>query len=169
MPDLLNLPVISRIRRNHGLEHATLTTLARRFPRQRLAGYSDPGGFWILGDLETEPLADAVLEALERLRRGEHNLAVHPNCGTNFAIAGIFAGLAGALAMLGSGPRRRDKLERLPLAAVLATLALIAAQPLAFIVQSRITTCGDPGGLAVTQVLRQQQGRLVLHRIRTKG
>jgi len=29
---ILDLPVISRIRRNHGLEHATITLLSQRFP-----------------------------------------------------------------------------------------------------------------------------------------
>jgi hypothetical protein len=169
MPNLLDLPLISRIRRNHGLEHATLTTLARRFPNQPMAGYSDLGGFWIIGNLDTEALADAVTEALERLRKGERSLAVHPSCGTNYATAGVLAGTAGALAMLGSGKRLRNKLERLPLAAALATLAIIIAQPLAMIIQSRVTTCGEPGRLALTQIMRQEQGKLILHRVHTKG
>jgi hypothetical protein len=169
MTNLLELPIISRTRRNHGLEHATLTTLARRFPRQPLAGYSDPGGFWILGNVDTEALAECVTEALERLRHGERSLAVHPNCGTNFAVAGLLAGTAGALSMLGSGKRFKDKLLRLPVAALLATVMLVAAQPLAMLIQSRLTTSGEPGALAVTQILRQEQGKLVAHRISTKG
>ena len=41
---ILDLPIISRIRRNHGLEHASLTLLSQRFPYRRMAGYSFPGG-----------------------------------------------------------------------------------------------------------------------------
>jgi hypothetical protein len=169
MPNLLDLPLLSRIRRNHGLEHATLTTLARHFPRKRIAGYSDPAGFWIVGNVETEALTESILEALDRLQKGESGLAVHPNCGTNLVVAGTLAGAAGALAMLGSGSRLRNKLERIPLAAVLASLALMVAQPLALLIQSRFTTSGEPGKLAVTEVLRQEQGKLVLHRVHTKG
>jgi len=165
---MLDLPFLSRIRRNHGLEHATLTTLARRFPRQPMAGYSDMGGFWIVGNLDTEVVTEAAMEALDRLRKGERALAIHPNCGTNFAVAGTLAGLAGATTMLVGGTRKQ-KLERLPLAAVLATVALIAAQPLAYQIQSRVTTSGDPGGLHITYVLRQEQGKVVLHRIYTQG
>jgi len=168
MPNFLDLPILSRIRRNHGLEHATLTTLARRYPRQPMAGYSDLNGFWIVGNLETEAVAEAAIEALDRLHKGERGLAIHPNCGTNFAVAGTLAGVASATAMLGS-KSRRSMLERLPLAAVLATLAIIAAQPLAIKVQSRITTSGEPGGLHITDVLRQEQGKVVLHRVHTKG
>jgi hypothetical protein len=168
MPNLIDLPILSRIRRNHGLEHATLTTLARRFPRHPMAGYSDLNGYWIVGNLETEAVAEAATEALDRLRKGERGLAIHPNCGTNFAVAGTLAGLASATAMLGS-KSRRSMLDRLPLAVVLATLAIIAAQPLAYKIQSRITTSGDPGSLHITDVLRNEQGKVVLHRIHTKG
>ena len=35
---ILDIPILSRIRRNHGLEHATLTLLAQRFPYRRMAG-----------------------------------------------------------------------------------------------------------------------------------
>lgn len=168
MPNLLDLPILSRIRRNHGLEHATLSTLARRLPRQPMAGYSDLNGFWIVGNLETEAVAEAAIEALDRLRKGERGLAIHPNCGTNFAVAGTLAGLASASTMLGS-KSRRSTLERIPLAVVLATLAIIAAQPLAYKIQSRITTSGDPGSLHITDVLRKEQGKVVLHRVHTKG
>jgi hypothetical protein len=72
--------VASRVRRNHGLEHATLHVLAEHLPRVNLAGHSDPNGFWIVGDVSTEDVIDAAAEALRRLKEGEHELAVHPVC-----------------------------------------------------------------------------------------
>ena len=48
-------PVVSRIRRNHGLEHATIHILSKKFPGARLIGHSDARGFWLVGDLTTEP------------------------------------------------------------------------------------------------------------------
>ena len=169
LDSFLNQGALSRIRRNHGLEHATLHILAKRIKPRPLAGHSDAGGFWIIGEIETETLRSAAAEALYRMQHGEHSLAVHPNCGTNFAVAGLFAGVAGALAMLGSGKRMRDKLERLPLAAALATLALMIAQPLALRIQAQVTTSGEPGDLAVTQVLCRQKDGLTIHRVTTQG
>jgi hypothetical protein len=134
-----------------------------------MGGYSDPGGFWLIGNLSTEAVQAAVEEALGRMQAGERNLAVHPNCGTNFATAGALAGMAGAAAMLGAGKRTRDKLERLPLAAALATLALMIAQPLALTIQARITTSGEPGAMEVKRIRRMQPGRLTIHRIETRG
>jgi hypothetical protein len=167
--DILELPIISHIRRNHGLEHATLHTLANHLPNSMLMGHSDIGGFWIIGDVPPEMLHTAVQEAIVRLRAGERQLAIHPNCGTNYATAGVLAGLAGASAMLGSGKRMQDKLARLPFAAALATIALIISQPLGLLLQARVTTSGDPGSLEVTAISHKQRGRMTIHRVQTRG
>jgi len=173
MPSLLSAvletPVLSRIRRNHGLEHATLHVLAQRNPRLNMAGHSTAAGFRLAGNIPTEAVQSAVEEALTRLRAGERQLAIHPNCGTNFVTAGMLSGLAGASAMLGVGGRTRDKLERLPLAAMLATLALIAALPLGLQIQREVTTSGQPGELDVVSISRMERGGLVIHFVQTQG
>lgn len=158
---------IGQTRRNHGLEHATLHVLARRHPRLAFAGHSDPAGFWIIGAISAEEVRLAVDEALARLRSGEIGLAVHPNCGTNFVAAGTLAGLAGALSMFGVGQSRRDKLERLPLAISLATLALLVAQPLGNLLQERVTTSGDASALEVLEIRSKPRRRLTAHRVLT--
>jgi Domain of unknown function (DUF6391) len=167
--NILELPVFLHIRRNHALEHATLHMLSMQLPRTMLMGHSDAGGFWIIGDVLPETLHSAVQEAITRLRAGERQLAIHPNCGTNFVTAGILAGLAGAASMLGSGKRAVDKLARLPFTAALATLALITAQPLGMLLQARVTTAGDPGSLEVISITHRKQGHLTIHRIQTRG
>lgn len=166
---LLNVDPLSRVRRNHGLEHATLHVLTKNKPRRSLAGHSDLRGYWIVGDVSTEELQAAVIEALQRLQDGEHELAVHPNCGTNIATAGFMAGGAASLGMFGSGQRLRDKLERIPLAITLATLALVLAQPLGLLLQERITTSGTPGSLRVVEIIPRERGRVKAHRIVTEG
>jgi hypothetical protein len=166
---LVNIPWFSRIRRNHGLEHATLHVLAKRFPEKSMAGHSDAKGFWLLGDIPTEEVESAVFEALERMKMGEENLAVHPNCGTNFVTSGAMAGMAGAAAMFGAGPRARDKFERLSMAALLATIALILSQPLGNLIQARITTSGEPGKLEIVSVTPANRGRMTVHRVLTRG
>jgi hypothetical protein len=166
---ILNQGSLSRIRRNHGLEHATLSILAQRYPGTPMAGRSNTGGFWLLGEVPTEAVQEAVTQALARLKAGEQHLAVHPHCGTNYVISGSLAGLAGATAMSGVGPRFRDKLDRVPLAASLATLALIASQPLALMVQARLTTSGEPGDLKVVEIVPIRRGAIMAHHIITQG
>lgn len=134
-----------------------------------MAGRSDSKGFWLIGDIPTEAVADAVTEALKRLRSGERSLAISPNCGTNYATSGAAAGMGAFIGMVGVGRRWRDKFERLPLVILLATIALIVAQPLGFRVQERVTTSGNPGDLTIVQVNRKSLGGVVAHRIITKG
>lgn len=164
-----DVPFISRIQRNHGLEHATLHILSQRYPKRSLAGHSDAGGFWIIGDVPLEDVYESVEEGLSRLRNGENHLAVHRNCGTNFVTSGVVAGLAAGIAMLGAGRRTRDKLERLPFAMFLATLALIFSQPLGFVLQERVTTSAEPGNLQVIEIAATRKGRMKAHRITTRN
>ncbi len=161
--------LISRVRRNHGLEHATIHLLSRRHPNTFLAGHSDPEGFWLIGNVPTAAVESAVQEALERLRGGERRLAIHPGCGTNYLVSGGLAALAGAFAMLGVGKRWRDKADRLPLAVMLGTVALMFSQPLGYLLQEKVTTDGDPGALEIVEIIPTRQGRFTAHRVLTRG
>lgn len=156
---------LSRIRRNHALEHATLHILARQFPQVSMAGYSNTGGFWIFGNVTTEAVRAAAHEALQRMKNGEAGLAIHPYCGTNFLANGFLAGGTGALAMWGAKGGVRDRLERLSLAISLATIALVFGQPLGFAIQKYITTSGQPDTL---QIIDVQQQSPTQHRVLTR-
>jgi hypothetical protein len=83
--------------------------------------------------------------------------------------AGTIAGIAGAVAMAGVGRRWNERLERLPLAASLATVALILSQPLGLKIQEQVTTCGEPGSLQVVDIIPTRRGRIKAHQIITRG
>ena len=145
MPNLLQ-----RARRVHAIEHATLHLLPRQAVRGRLLGRSDPRGFTLYGDADTAAIDTAARQALGRLQNGQANLAVHPNCGTNLAVGGLLALLAGWLALSRRHPARRGAL-----AALLMTLALGAAQPLGELAQARLTTDADVQGLDLAPAQRK--------------
>jgi len=166
---LLELFPISRTRRNHGLEHATMKILNQKYPQLNLGGMSSPHGFTIVGDVTAEDVADAAIEALKRLRAGETELAFHPNCGTNFAVPGAFAGLAAWLGTLGTDKSFKRKMERLPLAIVLATTALVLTYPLGPLVQKRFTTSGDPQGMELERVETTLRAGVRLNHVKTRG
>jgi hypothetical protein len=162
---LLDLPLILETRRNHALEHATLHMLARAYPRGPLAGHSNPTGFFILGDVATEDLATAAVQALIALRGGERKLAIHAGCGTNLAVTAF---LSAGLAWL---PLRGTKstswrLMLLPLALTLAVIGWALSRPLGPWLQANVTTEADLGDLQVENVVRIRKG---FHRVITKG
>ena len=163
-----DIPAVDRTRRNHGLEHATITVLSQRHRGLSLVGRSTPFGFHLYGDITTEQLDSAAREALRRMQAGEASLAVHPYCGTNFVTAGLAAGLAAYIGFLGanSATARRD---RLPLVTLLATAALMFAQPFGLELQRHITTSGDMRDLQVTRIDRRQNGRITAHFVATAG
>lgn len=160
-------PILSRTRRNHGLEHATLNLLAKTHPGQPFAGHSDGGGFWILGDVQTEVLGSTVSEALDKLNAGHKGLAIHKNCGTNLLVSGFAAGLAGAAGLIGVGERPRDKFERIPMITFFSVIALIAARPLGPLLQEKVTTSGDPGSLKIASISKHNMNGTTAHRIKT--
>lgn len=157
---ILENPIIATIRRNHALEHATVHLLSRG-PYSQIMGRTTTDGFYVYGPVETQEVAAAASEALARLRAGEHELAIHPRCGTNLAVAGLLAGFSSFLVWGGKG-RRLTKLPRLLLA---ATVAVIAAQPLGLLVQERLTTSTDLEEVTIKGITRQKVGGMVIHKV----
>ena len=167
---MLAKPAVKRVRKNHGLEHATIHVLGERVQRHGgMVGRSDRHGFTLYGDVPTKILADACELALQRLRAGERGLAIHPYCGTNFVTAGVLSSVVAALALLGAGRGWRARLARLPLLISLMTAALILSQPLGLAIQRDVTTSGDPGDLQIVSIKRYRIGALAFHRVETRG
>jgi hypothetical protein len=163
---LLDIPFLSKIRRHHALEHATIRILNRRLPTVQLAGLSAPKGFYVYGDVPTPEIRSALTEALARLSRGERHLAIHPHCGTNLVTAGTLAGLMAFLSMLPGDQRSRR--TRLPLVLLLSTLAMLLAQPLGLVVQQRVTTEPNLGNLSIDRIEKGMIGQTPVHRIQMR-
>jgi hypothetical protein len=155
--------VISRIKRNHGLEHATIHVLAERNKRFSAQGNSDHRGFHlnIYGDIPESEVEAAVAEAHRRLNAGEHHLAVHPNCGTVLVTTATLATLAAQLVLaLDQRGKHNGRLNpvtllnSLPGATIAVVVALIIGRPLGVQLQERYTVDGNLGDLQVTSVRR---------------
>ncbi|MGH7491333.1 MAG: DUF6391 domain-containing protein [bacterium] len=167
LTSLFSSTTIPRIRRNHGLEHATVTVVSEKLRNLRLSGRATASGFYIYGKIDTEDLTAAVHEALHRLKSGEARLAVHPNCGTNLVTKGLAAGLA-AYWVLSSANSTQSKRQRLPQVTLASTLAVLAGQPLGGFLQKHVTTSADMGSLRVVDIQRNEQGRFVKHFVSTE-
>jgi hypothetical protein len=155
--------MIAAVRRNHALEHATVSILLGRLGQHtRLVGRASLDGFYIYGNVPADKISECAAEGLARLKRGESHLAVSPLCGTNLAVAGILAGLASLLAV---GNRRR--FERLPNVLAAAVLAVVSAQPLGRLVQKHVTTSTDLERLEIVGVTSVGRGLIPLHKVKT--
>ncbi len=164
MVNALELWPLAAIRRNHALEHATISVLSEGGRDLRLVGRSDWAGFTLYGPLDTAEVNWAVSTALQRLRAGEGQLAIHPNCGTNLATGYAMAGLTLYAALRG---RRRSRLEKVLQLIVGLAAALMLAQPLGMKLQEQVTTSSDVNSVRVKDIRRLQRGTIIVHRIDT--
>ena len=155
--------LLSRIRRNHGLEHATIHVLSEKHKNFSAQGNSDHRGFHlnIYGDISEDDVMDAVETAFRRMKGGEHQLAVHPNCGTVLLTTATMATLAAqAVFSLEQRRQERDKadvtvlLNALPSAILAVVLSLIVSRPLGVQLQARYTTEGDLGDMQIRSIRR---------------
>ena len=153
--------VVDATRRNHALEHGTVSILlGRTGPNLRLVGRAVSDGFYIYGRVPTEALASCAEEALARFKQGEGSLAVTPLCGSNIAVAAVLAGIFSMLAM---GDERR--FDRLPNVFSAAMMGIVLSQPIGRLVQKHITTRPDLEGVRIVGVRRGLGGRV--HKVQT--
>ena len=153
--------MLSRVRRNHALEHATIHVLTERNKGFSAQGNATPKGFNlnIYGRLEDDEVSIAVEDAFRRLKEGEKRLAVHPNCGTVLLTTASLATLS-ALTAFGI-EQKRQKRSTLNLATIFGALpttilavliSLIVSKPLGIFLQEQYTVESDLGNLQVVSI-----------------
>ncbi len=154
---------ISRVRRNHGLEHATIHMLTARHQNFSAQGNSDHRGFSlnIYGEISEADVRTAVQEAFARLKAGEHHLAIHPNCGTVLLTTATLAVLA-AQSVFSVEQKRQQRpasdwlvvSRALPSAVFAVVVALITGKRLGIQLQAQYTVEGNLGDLEIVSVRR---------------
>ena len=141
---------IDAVRRNHGVEHATVAVLFARTKPRRIAGRASGEGFFILGNVDHDLLLSCAHEALGRMQRGEAELAVSPHCGTNIAVAAALTTLS-SMRALSKHPERPMR-DRFGDGFTSAIFALIAAQPMGQLLQKYVTTRADVQDMEIVRV-----------------
>lgn len=162
--------IISRIQRNHGLEHATIHVLSEKHSGFSAQGNSNHRGFYLniySNTLTYDDVVSAVNDAFTRMKGGEHSLAVHPNCGTvlltTAAMTTVAAQAAFAVESVRQGEERTDSsvfVGGFSTAILASVIALIASRPVGIHLQEKYTTEGDLGEMNLVQV-KQISGSLV--------
>jgi len=156
--------LVNAVRRNHALEHATITLMLAEQGPMRVVGRAGFDGFYVYANVTREKLEGFAHQALERLQHGEASLAVSPLCGTNIAVAGILAGMGSYVAINTSGKGGFDAISR---AVTAGMLAVVASQPVGRLVQKHYTTSPDLEGVRIVSVDPVGSGNLGVHKVRT--
>lgn len=145
------MQMLSHIRKNHAMEHATLHLLTKAMPNVSFSGYSFIKGFWIMGKAELQDVQKNVEMAYAKLKNGEHQLAVHPGCGTNIAVTGLCTAAAAMLTTLGLS-EEDSKLERFSAFTTAGMVGALIGRPLGPKMQKYITTDADVHDLTIVSI-----------------
>lgn len=92
-----------KVRKNHALEHGAIHVLEESLGRCNIEGMSYEDGFSLKGLVEPSVALYAAQEALERMKRGESSLAIHPRCGTTVVVVNTLSSLLFILLLLSTG------------------------------------------------------------------
>ena len=136
-----------RVRQNHALEHATVNVIEESFGPQKISGLAAKNGFTLMGDLPpSDIILNAAYIALERLKRGEKNLAIHPRCGTSIAAANFIFSVSFIVLLLYTG--------YLSIFSVILAFIIshIFGKPFGKILQKYFTTSADVKDVEITGI-----------------
>ena len=167
---LLENSYVKRVRRNHALEHATIHMLNRQ--NYILSGRASAGGYIVMGDVPSDKLEAAAHDALARLNKGQSQLAIHPNCGTNLVTTALMTTGIAALGFMGTN--RRSAWERFPLVLIGMMGAALYSLPIGMQVQEHITTTADMGNLEIITIKKTetklpfQTRTMIVHNVVTR-
>jgi hypothetical protein len=163
-------PLFRRVQRNHALEHATINLLSRRYPDAQVMGFSGLTGFTLYSTLPADEIISTVRRALEALRSGESELAIHEHCGTNLVVTAMLTTLATVfgLGWFRKSSRLVDLAERLPQAVLLNVIAVMAAKPLGRWFQSRVTTNATLQNVAISSFFTDHRRGMLRVRVNTR-
>lgn len=145
------MQVLSHIRKNHAMEHATIHVLRDLMPHGSFAGYSLIRGYWIFGRAELQVIQKAAEMALARLNNGEKKLAVHPNCGTNLAVTGLCTAGAGMLMSLMES-EDDSSFSRFSTLTTAGMIGAIAGRSLGPRAQEKLTTDANVRNLSIVSI-----------------
>ena len=149
------IPLVNAVRKNHGLEHATVSLLLERGTAAPLGGYSIPGGFVIWAKASPDTVASAAHDALQLLHEGHSDLAVSAYCGTNVVVSALLGGMTAYLAGRGGG------LIPIVRGAVLGLLvAKTLGPPIGKFIQRTVTVSAEPAGLSIKSIRVLKQAPL---------
>jgi len=120
-------------------------------------------------DLPTEVVTRAALEAEQRLKDGESQLAVHPQCGTNLMVPAMIAASSAWLTWQINRLKKKPGMMRMLISALVAVPAFFLARPLGPLAQKKLMTSPDLENTSIREVVSTRFGNTYLHRVSTRS
>lgn len=153
------------VRKNHAIEHATVTLMLERGMRAPMGGYSISPGFVIWSRASLEDVALAARDAVDLLKAGNSDLAISPYCGTNI-VSFVLVGALAARIFAGSS-KGFWSILRAATAALLE--AVLLGRPLGRLLQRHFTTLPEVEGVELVEIREMLRTPVSIVWIRTSS
>lgn len=155
--------LLANVRRNHGIEHATVGILTQRKIKPPIFALATPSGFMIYSKLNKNEILSATNESIKLMLAGDSELAISQYCGTNIVAGGIIAVISTIIFAKILGKKSKGILN----IANGFFISTLLSKPIGRLVQKYITTDQHINGIKVKNIRSLNLGNFYIHHIST--
>ena len=124
------------VRRNHAIEHATVSILTEQKIKSAVIGFAIPSGFIIYSKSNKDEILSAANHGLKLMKSGVSEISISQFCGTNLVVAALLTGASTILLGKILGKKSKNILN----ITNGFLLSALLSKPIGRIVQKYVTT-----------------------------
>tara|TARA_B100000686_G_scaffold1981_1_gene2204 strand:- start:207 stop:734 length:528 start_codon:yes stop_codon:yes gene_type:complete len=151
------------IRRNHAIEHATVSILTEQISKSAVIGFAVPSGFIIYSKSSKDEILSAANNGLNLMKTGDSEISISQFCGTNLVVAALLTGVSTVLLSKILGKKSKNILN----ITNGFLLSALLSKPIGRIVQKYVTTDPNVKHIQIKNSRSLRVGTSYLHFIST--
>ena len=151
------------VRRNHSIEHATVSILSEIKVKSAVLGFAIPSGFIIYSKSNKDEILSAANHGLKLMKSGVSEISISQFCGTNLVVAALLTGVSTVLLGKILGKKSKNILN----ITNGFLLSALLSKPIGRIVQKYVTTDPNVKHIQIKNSRSLRVGTFYLHFIST--
>ena len=151
------------IRRNHAIEHATVSILTEQKGKSAVLGFAIPSGFIIYSKSNKDEIVSAANHGLKLMKSGISDISISQFCGTNLVVAALLTGVSTVLLGKILGKKSKNILN----ITNGFLLSALLSKPIGRIVQKYVTTDPNVKNIQIENSRSLKVGTFYIHFIST--
>ena len=151
------------VRRNHAIEHATVSILTEQKIKSAVIGFAIPSGFIIYSKSDKDEILSAANHGLKLMKSGISEISISQFCGTNLVVAALLTGVSTLLLGKILGKKSKNILN----ITNGFLLSALLSKPIGRIVQKYVTTDSNVKNIQIKNIVSLKIGTFHINFIST--
>ena len=151
------------VRRNHAIEHATVSILTEQKIKSAVIGFAIPSGFIIYSKSNKDEILSAANHGLKLMKSGISEISISQFCGTNLVVAALLTGVSTLLLGKILGKKSKNILN----ITNGFLLSALLSKPIGRIVQKYVTTDSNVKNIQIKNIVSLKIGTFHINFIST--